>query len=155
MLGSMASGAAVGLFKDSGSPRKSTARLWPSSDGRWPVFVRGPKFFNHAHVSISVPPTPKCPSDSRRCSRACSSMVRNNYGPQQLTGNVRFQQDVFGLGEHRVTEAAIHDVQIQKPLEHEVVCKLRVDLPLTLHSKQRHEPTAIQQVLRGYRSPTV
>ena len=54
------------------------------------------------------------------------------HGAEELPGNVVLQQTLLILGEGRGIESRVHHVQIQEPLEQQVVLQLLAELPQAL-----------------------
>ena len=73
-----------------------------------------------------------------------------HYLQQKLPGHVGVQQTLPVLGEHRVVETVVHDVQVQEPLEQQVVLQPFAELSLAAHRVKRHQQAGFQQMLREY-----
>jgi len=62
--------------------------------------------------------------------------------------------NTFVLGEDRGIKRRIHDIQVQKPLEQEVVPQPLTELALTAYGIQRDQQTRLEKMLRWNRWPS-
>ena len=68
--------------------------------------------------------------------------------------DIRREQPLVVVGEHRRVEAAFVQFPIQKPKPQEIVAQLFAEQPLTAHRIERHQYPALEQLLRWNRWPS-
>jgi hypothetical protein len=72
---------------------------------------------------------------------------------QELARHVVPQQPFLVLGERRGVERRVIDVQVQEPLEEQVVLQLLAEAARARHREERPEQLCLEQVLRRDRRP--
>ena len=118
------SGRSMGLVTPPLTPKVHVARLLPPPsperppDG-WCSSRCRQRFFTDAPASCSEPSTLKCSSDSNRCSRACSTVASRNS-----RATSEFNRRCLSLESNECVETEAHDVQVQEPLEQQVVLQI-------------------------------
>ena len=115
-----------------------TTRRW-----RWILFVprtvalkRGPRLQQrpvHAEVVVREQPP--------------AARLGHHLG-EEGTRHLRLQQTLAVLGEGRGVEGLVLDVQVEEPLEEQVVAQLLAELALAAHREERDQETPLEQVLR-------
>lgn len=80
---------------------------------------------------------------------ACLRHRRREEGARHLV----LEQPLTVVAEGGGIEARVHDVQVQEPLEEEVVLEALAELALRADGVEGHQECALEQVLRRDRGP--
>src|SRR4030066_1920454 len=74
-----------------------------------------------------------------------------HHGCQKLPGYLVLKKPFFVLGEARGVKGRIHDIEVQEPLEQQVVLEPLAELALTADRVERNQKTRLEQMLGRYR----